>query len=1494
MDKSYDGSIVPNDENTNLTAGKKRQQLQSPFSAATPKSRIGKEPKRMLGVSPLINANKADPNLEETRIEAPTPCSDVTDYSFADTTAPNAEQSDIMDQTTNQSSSTCKDLSMVEEGEETDADVTLADSFEEKVNVEEKPGQKTPTPSTPKPTSASTPTAPATLVLQIQKTCGAYSHETAFSPILTPKPVVDQSISRHEFLMLEQETEYVVNAKCLQEKVEQLEQAIKDINVARVYEEKALMDQTEAVAKKAKVERVAAQQRIEQLQEKILELEQQYQHGQSGDEEKQQLEERLTQLSACVEDLTTKALKVEEMKQGMVAYEERLQVVMDEKLQLTLALTNSRVELEQLQKQSQDGAEKVLELEAKLAANNDQVAQASDSDARLAEAEKEREEYRQMMLQEMSELESQLEETREQLKKALEKNEASPPLPSADAIEELEEQASLSATTIQDLEKTISQHATELDSLRQQHQYELEEIRKKHDDEFKLLREQFDAAETRLAESVQNAEKYKEVEAQFASLQKQFEETAAESQTSAQEIQVKAQLIQDLQENITARTAEIEEKSQSISQLTAELDASHNRQEELNAEISALGQQLETACNNSQSSSEQLAQKHQEEIEKFNAIIATLEQQLVEKDELAAEKMRELDQSSQLEEMRKKNEEELNILREQYTAAESMLAESAQNVEKLKEMEVQLFSAQQQLESLTSESQKSVAEVQKNEMLIQDLQDAIASRLAESEEKEESIVKLNSELEVSRARVEELISELSDLGKQLKEDSSAELEEKHQEEMEKLVSNIAALEESVKLAEVHIADNDRKLEELAQEKEAVIESLRHELSLAQEQMQAQNENLSQITVLTAEKDAAFEKISNFEVQLEEAREQLKTAQESNDVQEYIVKIQKLEEEAFLSATKLTELEQTIAQNVTELDSTRQTHLEEIVEIRAKHDEELKLLQEQNAATEARLAEAVQHVEKLKDVEAQLVLSQKQLESVKSESQTSLDEMQVKEKQIQDLQESINARVAEIEEKTQSIAQLTAELTESRNRHEELNAEITALGQQLEIACNNSQSSSEQLAQKHQEEIEKFNATIATLEQQLVEKEELAAEKIRELEESLGQDLLLVRQQAESLLEKESQMQHLHATQLETINAEKEAALATIEELRAQVVVAENTVNDLRSNETDLTALNSRIAELETSSEALKQQLAEVEAAHQEKTTQLETSKVTIEKLEAEISSLNEISSMNSEVQKKFDESMATISDLKEKLEVAEQAMSNKENAIVSLESRIETISAQYEQRLAEAFSWKTQAQSVEVLTTTLASMQTQLSEMSAKLEASDRRVVEVQENADHDVTLMREEVNEQAVELDTARARISELERLLGNSKKEVERLEKLCDEFDDDEAQLKEKIRELQEEIKDLKGIKPPPQQMGLIQQARQGVNPLSRESSRVVEDPKEEDRFEDASDLFMGKPTQKTLDATALQTNSANSTTAHPDDTMAPLTPSSKKANRSNCQQQ
>ena len=126
---------------------------------------------------------------------------------------------------------------------------------------------------------------------------------------------------------------------------------------------------------------------------------------------------------------------------------------------------------------------------------------------------------------------------------------------------------------------------------------------------------------------------------------------------------------------------------------------------------------------------------------------------------------------------------------------------------------------------------------------------------------------------------------------------------------------------------------------------------------------------------------------------------------------------------------------------------------------------------------------------------------------------------------------------------------------------------------------------------------------------------------------------------------------------------------------------------------------------------------------------------------------------------------------------------------------------------------KAAAMRMETMTASLSDIEQQVRELTVELEEFKRRIIEAEKTAQNDVTSIRDEKKEQSIALDEAKTRIVMLEKKLKMSEKEVGRLGKLCDDFDDEEQDYRDEIVKLKAEIKQLKEIKP---QMGLLEEAR------------------------------------------------------------------------------
>ncbi|CAI5447904.1 unnamed protein product [Caenorhabditis angaria] len=316
----------------------------------------------------------------------------------------------------------------------------------------------------------------------------------------------------------------------------------------------------------------------------------------------------------------------------------------------------------------------------------------------------------------------------------------------------------------------------------------------------------------------------------------------------------------------------------------------------------------------------------------------------------------------------------------------------------------------------------------------------------------------------------------------------------------------------------------------------------------------------------------------------------------------------------------------------------------------------------------------------------------------------------------------------------------------------------------------------------------------------------------------------------------------------------------------------------------------------------------------------------IEQLNIRVNSItNEFESANKqfvEIRLQKDKEISNLQEqiqtLNSQLSVAEESIAQKENSVVKLESEIESINAQYEKKLAavdevqkvwevekreletKSFELATELRIIKEQSNGISGLAEMIESLRKDLANANKRVEEIEETANHDITIMKEEVEDRDIqvgelikEIEELKLRLAEAEKSLEREKKEVERLETCCDKFDDEERVYKQTIRTLQKEVKDLKGIKTPPRQPGLIEMGRAGIKPLSRETTYIDEAQNEQGTFVDARDSFVAA--DKSEDVKAPQSTSNQTAVFHPDDTkhetQAANTPS--KMNRSRCDQ-
>ena len=207
---------------------------------------------------------------------------------------------------------------------------------------------------------------------------------------------------RYEFEILEQKVEHEVTVKELQEKIENLKEMhrkeMQEINQSRIFEEQLLMQQMDAANKKAKSDREAAKEREKSLQQIADELKTKLEEP---DEEKQQLEKQLAELSSRIEELTQKAVNVDAMQQNSAEHQDRVHEFENFKLENSAQLTNARQEIEELQRKTTEMEKKVQEANEEV----ERVRQELCSSTKLDDLKAEHEVVRTMLMNEITLLE---------------------------------------------------------------------------------------------------------------------------------------------------------------------------------------------------------------------------------------------------------------------------------------------------------------------------------------------------------------------------------------------------------------------------------------------------------------------------------------------------------------------------------------------------------------------------------------------------------------------------------------------------------------------------------------------------------------------------------------------------------------------------------------------------------------------------------------------------------------------------------------------------------------------------------------------------------------------------------------------------------------------------------------------------------------------------------------------------------------------------------
>uniref|UniRef100_A0A1I7U3E1 A-kinase anchor protein 9 n=1 Tax=Caenorhabditis tropicalis TaxID=1561998 RepID=A0A1I7U3E1_9PELO len=1056
-------------------------------------------------------------------------------------------------------------------------------------------------------------------------------------------------------------------------------------------------------------------------------------------------------------------------------------------------------------------------------------------------------------------------------------------------------------------EEDVKELHEKIEELRESHRLELIQIKEARVYEEKMLMQQMQTI-TKKAKSDSEAAKARE-----QCLEKLLQEMKIKMDSPVEENEQLKNEIVELQsriEQLTENALQMNAIKESVTTYETRIEQLEATKVEMNSQLIEANKQIELL----HQKSVEMDIKAVAEVESAKSMSSTLIDEIKSEHEEVRKMM--MEEVKRLEDELVKQEDVANKLRSQAELAETKLADQRQ---KLEEAEAAIQRRESELvnQALQHKEQIDNLQVQSDEM-----------RSSTSLEKESEIEELKIRIEELQSRIEQLTENAlqmdaikESMNSQLIE-ANKEIELLHQKSIEMDIKAVAEIEEVRKL----MMEEVKRLEDELVKQEDVANNLRSQAEVAETNLTDQRQKLEEAEAKIQRRESELvnqalqhkEQIDNLQVQIEEMRSS-KSLEKESETEELNARIEELQ----------SRIEQ-LTENALQMDAIK----ESIEEVRTMMMEEVKRLEDElvkqedvanNLRSQAEVAETnlTNQRQKLEEAEAEIQRRESELVNQALQHKEQIDKLQIqsdemrsstsleKESEIEELKIRIEELQSRIEQLTENalqmdaikesvityetkIEQLEATKGEMNSQLIEANKEIELLHQksiemdikavaEVESAKSMSSTLINEIKSEHEEVRKLMMEDVKRLEDELVKQEDLA-NKLRSQAELAETKLTDQRQKLE---EAEAEIQRRESELVNQALQHKEQ----IDNLQVQIEEMRSSKSLEKESETE--ELKIRIEELQAAITFAQKALEDAEQSKKQKDLELELTNQQMEKLKQ---TFEEEKSLHQNLLQEF-------SDISEKLEAAEQGLSQKENAIVTLESRIETMSSQFEERLGEANEWKNQALSVGTLTETMSQMQKQLKEMTEKLEASDRQVVEVKEMAQHDITLIQDEKNEQSAALEEAKNQIAQLEEKLAQSQKEIARLEKVCDDFDDDERELKEKIAQLQAEIKMLKGVKSPPKTMGLLQKARLGVKPLSRETSRV-DPPVNEDGFEDAQDSFQpqAQPNhQQTLNQTAMELNStraqaAGNTMLHPDDQLVEKstveTPSKK--NRSNCNQQ
>ncbi|CAI4224214.1 unnamed protein product [Auanema sp. JU1783] len=777
-------------------------------------------------------------------------------------------------------------------------------------------------------------------------------------------------------------------------------------------------------------------------------------------------------------------------------------------------------------------------------------------------------------------------------------------------------------------------------------------------------------------------------------------------------------------------------------------------------------------------------------------------------------------------------------------------------------------------------SQKQIEELTSN---IESLKTSVDDLLALKSELELKLVNLEQELSEARLISTQHQEELSKTVKQC-DDLRAEVETKSHEVVELLAkdsSSTGLVEDLRSELRAKEADYSEKIELLNSECVLKENASTEEISRLKSELESKESLSVEVEQLKMELETKSRK-------LEEQTESLKSAESLRiEVENIKLVASSLEEEKMTMKSQIDLLEGDLARDNQEIAELRNNNVritEELDDLKEKNQKSASVLK----LKEQELAETVPKLRKeLTDLTVIVVeLETKLVESMAKSTSLEDEVIKIKEdsvKQEAELEEKLlesRRKVSELEcelnKANVMISEMTDKATLERKANEDIQSGFESLKTELEEKL--------EIISQNQKEIDRLGSVEQEAKKQLQE----SNERFTEIEEFYERARNEITQLKTDLVDETKKSV--------SIAQEFEKFRLNFEELKEDLRMKEEKLKELETNKNEETGMRTELDSVRAQLTTAQNTIAQFEAIVQK--GELEFNKLLQEKssLEATVVSLKAENLLQSEsisqLQEETSRLLSAVND-NSKLEEKNKIIASLSTEKIQLEEKIESITKELEK-----------------IENNLTSLTVDFTNEKSKAESLMEEVNELRsEKASlqraHQPATLTVDINTLTVELQETKRRVAELEEKSSSQDNEVERLYKMCDEFDDIESELKQTIAEQDEEILALKkkcGDSPPDQSGGLLDVLKKGVKPLTPNTSASqpvanIATPDDEDDDMEEGEGFSSapsSPTKKGTDNNITMSTTMSSTMykrIHNDQT---IKSPAKDVNSSRCAQQ